>query len=281
MSTRAAARLALLAAAMLTAGCGAGPNGRIESLFQARTKGGPEAEALATTLLGDPAPEVRGIAAWMLAEAADTRSAVYALAPLLDDPSAEVRAAALESIEKLDPCGVPAAAVRPLLRDGEPLVRLRACSMLAACAHPAGEWTSTTAFVPLFDDPDDEVRREAILSVAAIAAADQGEGSEDRNRSVTTALGAVALQDPSGPVREAAMVALSRLTTIAEAGVFLELAESDANPLVRVQAGRSITEWRDARERAETRRREDEKKPAEDNLLPVAGEGGTGTASSR
>ena len=289
----------LFGAALLAAGCGASVDARVNALFKAREKGGSDAVTRAVQALQDPAPEVRGIAAWILGDAGKEFAVIPALLPLLEDPSASVRSAALESIQTLDPCGAPSGAVRPLLGDAEPLVRLRAAAALAGCSDTTKS-PAIGIFLPLFEDDDDEVRREAALSVAKIAERGTSSDDEDTIRAVTAALGTMALHDPSGQVREAAAIALASLTATPESEVFLELAVADANPLVRLQADRSLTDWRErrAREAAEkaaaeaaakaaeaeagkAREAGTEKKPAEDNPLPAAGEGGTGTASSR
>jgi HEAT repeat protein len=129
----------------------------------------------------------------------------------------------------------------------------------------------------------------------------------ERARDLVARLGAAALRDPSPGVRNEAAAVLAR-EPLPEAGAFLQLVTLDTQPLVRQTGRHALRSWEGrglpanpapaaappapraakrptaadaAPADSESPNPPEKSKPAEDDPLPAAGEGGTGRSSSR
>ncbi|MEO8212160.1 MAG: HEAT repeat domain-containing protein [Myxococcales bacterium] len=136
--------------------------------------------------------------------------------PLFDPPARAAMARALGAIRR------PAAALplRNALGDGEPVVRAAALSAL----RQVDGFRDAAVATPLLGDSDQEVRVQAIFTVAAL-------------RTTTAAAGLVQLlrNDPSAAVRKRAAWALGEIhaPVAVAAGALGEAASTDSSPVVR------------------------------------------------
>lgn len=136
--------------------------------------------------------------------------------PLFDPPARAAMARALGAIRR------PAAALplRTALGDGEPVVRAAALSAL----RQVDGFRDASVATPLLADSDQEVRVQAIFTVAAF-------------RTTTAAAGLVQLlrNDPSAAVRKRAAWALGEIhaPVAVAAGALGEAASTDSSPVVR------------------------------------------------
>ncbi|MEO5769553.1 MAG: HEAT repeat domain-containing protein [Polyangia bacterium] len=140
--------------------------------------------------------------------------------PLFDPPARAAMARALGAIRR------PAAALplRNALGDGEPVVRAAALSALRQVQVQGGDFRDAAVATPLLGDSDQEVRVQAIFTVAAL-------------RTTTAAAGLVQLlrNDPSAAVRKRAAWALGEIhaPVAVAAGALGEAASTDSSPVVR------------------------------------------------
>lgn len=111
------------------------------------------------------------------------------------------------------------------LAEAEAEVRLYAARVLGDAGNPESLYT----LAALLDDPEDEVRLEALRSIYRLG----GDTTEE------AALGALLLQDPCPPVREAAALALA-VTRTPGARALLGQALEDPDPDVRTVVQQQI-----------------------------------------
>ena len=166
-------------------------------------RGDANAIRIACTVLNDPKPGMRRLAAQMLARTHATSSAPW-LIKAMHDPDPEVRAAIVDALHALD-CREAACDLAALLDDGDAAVRARVLRALPGL-QPQATPAVLASIETLLGDPDLQVRAQA-----AVAMAHYGEAPR-----ALPALNAL-LRDPAPGVRCRALGALGEIATRAPA----------------------------------------------------------------
>jgi HEAT repeat protein len=191
---------------------------RVEAVEALGRLKSPEALQPLLGCLRDKDKEVRAEAAHAVGEFADA-GCVEALVNALVDPEAAVRQAAARALIKISPCWeqLPAASealpnLWAAFRQKDPAVRFAAIEVLRrlgetpAVSAPLSDKREAAIqiLIELLRDPDPDLRRTAIASLARVA---------DRRVAMHLETG---LSDPEGAVRQAAAAALQTLRATAQ-----------------------------------------------------------------